>query len=154
MVTKTVPGQTMQDQIILPDDQVPAPSSLDVFFSGDSNKTLLISDGEINKFIAIVLQENGRARPADITSLDDLYLCYRIAISYAAQAFKEIQAQTFGRLADNDWSWTAGLPIYVGANGVLTQTKPTSPAAVWTRIIAVAETPRIIMMQQFAPEAL
>jgi hypothetical protein len=36
-----------------------------------------------------------------------------------------------GLITNNGWSWTNGLPIFVQANGVLTQTLPTHP---WRRI--------------------
>lgn len=47
------------------------------------------------------------------------------------------RVQVFGPMREVSWSWTPGLPIYVGANGALTQTAPTSG---WLQRIAVADT--------------
>lgn len=35
------------------------------------------------------------------------------------------QICNFGEMTSSVWNWTIGLPIYVGADGILTQTKPT-----------------------------
>ena len=34
--------------------------------------------------------------------------------------------QTYGRLFESSWNWTVGTPVYLGTNGVLTQTCPTT----------------------------
>lgn len=37
-----------------------------------------------------------------------------------------VPIQTFGELTEGSWTWTAKLPIYLGANGTLTQTPPST----------------------------
>jgi len=44
----------------------------------------------------------------------------------AADAGYTVQVQQFGYLTHVGWSWTPGQPIFVGTNGALTQTAPTS----------------------------
>lgn len=43
----------------------------------------------------------------------------------AAIAGDDVSVMTSGKLSDPSWSWVAG-PIYVGADGALTQTAPTT----------------------------
>lgn len=51
----------------------------------------------------------------------------------------DIIVQKFGELTFAGWAWTPGLPIFVGANGQLTQTPPANPA-VFSQIVAQALT--------------
>jgi len=51
--------------------------------------------------------------------------------------------QTYGPMREPSWSWTPGLPIYVGSAGALTQTAPTSG---WLQQIAVADSPTQIFI--------
>ena len=46
------------------------------------------------------------------------------------------RVQVYGPLLEASWAWTAGLPIFVGSTGTLTQTAPTSG---WLQQIAVAD---------------
>ena len=50
-----------------------------------------------------------------------------------------------GPLTDPSWSWTPDAPIFVGPNGVLTQTAPTNSA----RRVAWAATPTLINVDIF-----
>lgn len=42
----------------------------------------------------------------------------------AASSGQSMQVQTLGDLEEPSWTWTPGLPIYLGLNGALTQTVP------------------------------
>ena len=44
--------------------------------------------------------------------------------------------QVYGPMAEPSWTWTPGQPIYVGSNGVLAQTVPTTG---WLQQVAVAD---------------
>ena len=46
--------------------------------------------------------------------------------THAAIAGATIVIQAFGEFTEPTWNWTAGSPIYLGANGTLTQTPPTT----------------------------
>lgn len=42
----------------------------------------------------------------------------------AAMAGALVAVKTFGEFSEPTWNWNAGEPLYLGANGVLTQTPP------------------------------
>lgn len=58
-----------------------------------------------------------------------------------------------GRMTEPSWAWTPGGALYVGTNGLMTQTPPVSPA-VFSKIIAVAETATRVLMLHEPPVML
>jgi hypothetical protein len=59
------------------------------------------------------------------------------------------QLQVLGPMRNTDWTWTAGLPIFVGPAGVLTQTMP---AVGWLQQIAIADSATLIYVDPQLPE--
>jgi hypothetical protein len=55
----------------------------------------------------------------------------------AAGTGDEVAFVVVGPVTEPSWNWTPG-PVYLGANGVLTQTPPTAPAAVFLAQIGFA----------------
>jgi hypothetical protein len=53
------------------------------------------------------------------------------------------RVQVYGPMIEGTWSWATGQPIYVGANGTLTQTPPANG---WLQQIAVADSPTQIFI--------
>jgi hypothetical protein len=53
----------------------------------------------------------------------------------ATSAGLSATAIAFGPLVEPTWNWTVGSPVYLGLNGALTQTYPTSPGADFSRVI-------------------
>lgn len=56
-----------------------------------------------------------------------------------------------GALIEPSWAWTPGLPIYAGANGLLTQT---APVAGWLRVLGFATSPTSMVVQLLPPFVL
>ena len=54
----------------------------------------------------------------------------------AALSGADVEVVTAGELVEPSWSWTPGLPVFVGAGGVLTQDAPQDPG-VFCRVIGV-----------------
>jgi len=61
-----------------------------------------------------------------------------------------INVRVKGQITDGSWNWTIGLPIFVGLNGLLTQTAPTGPTN-HVRQIATALTATSIYVDNYAP---
>lgn len=57
-----------------------------------------------------------------------------------------------GEVVEPTWSWTPGLPIFVGVNGALTQTF--DPGWAWVRIVAVATSATSIVVGLREPMTL
>lgn len=69
----------------------------------------------------------------------------------AASAGAPVSVQTEGELIEPSWSWTPGLPVFVGASGALTQT---SPAAGFALVVGFAQSPTSLWIQPRPPVVL
>lgn len=58
----------------------------------------------------------------------------------AANAGSSATIRTSGEIEEPSWNWTPGLPIFLGANGTMTQTQPESPS-VFSVVVAFPLTP-------------
>lgn len=68
----------------------------------------------------------------------------------AALAGGSVTVVALGEVIEPTWAWTPEGSIYLGANGVLTQTVPSSPAR-FIEQVAVAETPTSIYFDPKIP---
>lgn len=69
----------------------------------------------------------------------------------AANVGTVVTVKIFGELTEPTWSWTPDQPIYLGNNGVLTQTVPISPSSTFSLIIGVAVTATKIYINPMPP---
>lgn len=87
--------------------------------------------GTINRTAAVVLSgqrvittdENGGAIYADKDTSSHVGRVLGISMN-AAMIGALVVVKTFGEFSEPTWNWNAGDPIYLGANGTLTQTPP------------------------------
>lgn len=94
-----------------------------------------IAGAVINGHRAVVT-DNGLARHADKDNLDHFGRVRGISANAAAKD-ATVRIQVFGPMAEPSFTFTPGQPIFVGTDGHLTQTAPTSG---WLQQVAVAET--------------
>jgi hypothetical protein len=59
-----------------------------------------------------------------------------------------VEVQITGTQTEPSWAWNVGLPVFVGTNGVLTQTPPTSGQ---TLIVGWAATPTKVVIDKQTP---
>lgn len=64
----------------------------------------------------------------------------------AASSGSSIDVVHFGEITEPSWSWTLGMPIYLGTNGYMTQTAPTSPTALFSMVVAFPISPTSIFV--------
>lgn len=74
---------------------------------------------------AVVLNSNEEAIYADYSNLDHAFKVLGITTG-AASAGADATIQPFGEIAEPSWNWALDQPVYLGANGQLTQTPPSS----------------------------
>lgn len=87
-----------------------------------------------------------------MTNDDDAQLHLRPGVtSGAANQGEPATAVIVGRLEESTWSWTTGAPIYVGTNGLLTQTPPSAPAAEFLLEVGVALAPTVMFVDPQMP---
>jgi hypothetical protein len=65
----------------------------------------------------------------------------------AAIAGSSVEVLTYGVVSEPSWSWTPG-PLYLGANGLITQVPPTAPGAVFIAQIGVAISPTLVWIDR------
>lgn len=65
----------------------------------------------------------------------------------AAGAGAPVSALMIGPLTEPSWNWTPG-PVYLGINGMLTQTPPTAPAALFLAQVGAAIGPTTIIVDR------
>ena len=76
--------------------------------------------------------------------------CVRGITTGAAIGGDTVRIQVYGPMTDPSFDWQPG-PIYVGTNGVLTQTPPTTG---WLQQVATADSPTLIFIDIQPPIAL
>lgn len=97
-----------------------------------------------HRAIALV---NNFAVHADQANAAHNGLCVGIS-TQAAAAGGTVAVQVFGPMAEPGWVWTPNQPIYVGGDGVLTQTPPVTG---WLQRVAVALTSTKIFVDPQPP---
>lgn len=106
----------------------------------------------LTKYTLSALSANKVVRLSDATHVTPISALERsdawgaIAVTVTAASAPEtaVSVIVFGELADDSWNWVPGLPIFVGANGGLTQTR--DPAWAFVRVIGNAISPARIFI--------
>jgi hypothetical protein len=103
--------------------------------------TTLVASTSLSALRCITTDGSGLAKYATPDSLANAVV---IGISTtAANTGENITIKTSGQITDASWNWTKGV-IYLGANGVLTQTAPTGGSIVVHVAKAITSTTLII----------
>ncbi len=105
----------------------------DARFAGP--KIQRLAAGTVGGQRAIVLLGNS-ALHADNTNAAHFGKCVGVSC-HASVAGDMVDVQVFGPMVDPGWNWTPDGPVFVGADGVLTQTPPTSG---WLQRVGLANT--------------
>lgn len=69
----------------------------------------------------------------------------------AALAGQDLSYQTSGEVTEPSWSLTPDMPVYLGVDGLFTQTPPTNPPSVFTQVIGFAAGPTTIFFNPQQP---
>ena len=96
---------------------------------------------------AVILDNAGQFAYADSGTPSH---AYRVAgiLPYAISQGTEGVAYRLGEITDAVWSWTRGSPIFLGTNGQLTQTPPTTGILL---VLAQPISPTVINLVQPVP---
>lgn len=103
--------------------------------------TTLVASTSISALRCVTTDSNGLAKYATPDTLANALV---IGVSTnAANTGENVTVKTSGELSDASWNWTKGA-IYLGANGVLTQTAPSGGSIVVHVAKAITATKIII----------
>ena len=91
---------------------------------------------------AIVLNATGQALPADAS--DPTHFAVAGVTVGAATAGDNVEVQNSGVLEHSGWTFTAGLPVFLGLAGAITQVLP--PGVVFSKVLGVAVSPTRISL--------
>jgi hypothetical protein len=93
---------------------------------GDGSNLTYIAGGAIggHRFVAL---DGDELRYAGNDAIEDASLTLGLSLNAAASG-GDVEVQFSGPVFNAGWSWSPGLPVYLGTNGQLTQTPPAAPA--------------------------
>lgn len=81
----------------------------------------------------VVLDSAGAPVYADNTNSSHVHKVFGITLN-AGNSGDTISCVRSGEVVESTWNWTLDLPIFLGTNGLLTQTAPANPA-VFSQIV-------------------
>lgn len=108
----------------------------------------LIASGAIGGHRVVVTNGDGTCSYADASNVAHKMRIVGISSSAAIDG-ADVIIVTLGKIIETSWNWTIGEPVFVGTNGLLTQTAPTTPS--FQHIIGVAIDADTIFVQQNQP---
>jgi hypothetical protein len=126
LVEVMVPAAPQIVEVIVPGPQGPA---------GDT--TITLPAGAVVSGHRVIAWESGEARHADPTVLSDARRVIGVSLN-AALSGAPVTVRQSGLVVDASLALTPGLPVYLGANGTLTQIPPAAPAAAYALRIGSA----------------
>lgn len=95
---------------------------------------------------AVTQRSDGQLVYADNTTLFHLHSPVWLTMG-AISSGADGEVLVYGTLTEPSWSWIPGGALYLGANGVLTQTPP-QPPAVFSAMIGVATGPTTVFIDR------
>jgi hypothetical protein len=83
---------------------------------------------------AVILGTDGKLAYASAAEIAHAGRVIGITVA-AADENESCQVQTFERLEEPSWNWDVNLPVYLAADGLLTQVAPSSPASKFSLVL-------------------
>lgn len=102
---------------------------------------------------AVSPRADGTLEYADPTQLVNINRAVWLTTS-AVSAGAVAAVRTMGEVIEPSWSWTPGMAVYLGANGMLTQTVPVAPSSAFLLELGTAITPTSLFFDPGIPIAL
>lgn len=119
---------------------------------GSERVTVDLEAGEaLGGHRAVTVDANGKAIYASNLTAAHLYKVVGITLNAAILAGTVIVLKD-GAVEETSWSWTVGSPVFLGSNGLLTQTLPTAPA--FLQILGVPLSPTRLLVSIREPIVL
>lgn len=112
-----------------------------------------VAAGTVNGGRAVLLNASGEAEHADAGTLAHAGRVCGVARD-AALVGEGLDIVESGLMDDVAWTWTPGLPIFLGAAGMLTQVEPATPGCVFSCIVGRAITATRLQVAVQAPVIL
>lgn len=114
---------------------------------GDGVLTLLAT-GSLGGHRLVAADGAGGVTYASCDAAQDLPAVLGMTL-HAAVGGEDIAIRRIGEVEESSWAWTPGQPVYLGLNGVPTQTLP--PEAIFGLIVGIPTTPTTLFMAPREP---
>jgi hypothetical protein len=108
---------------------------------------IYLSGEELSGHRVVMVDMDGLVYYADKDTIQDSQRVLGITVGAVSQGV-EINISTLGEMTELTWNWIAGLAIFLGNDGVLTQTPPITG---FQMVVAFAITPTKIMINPKPP---
>lgn len=96
----------------------------------DADNVVIRTSGQaISGGRVVKLGPDGKVYLASAGVVGDATLIVGVAVTATSGPDESLTVRLEGRMTDPVWSWTPGMPLYCGANGVLSHTPPAPPMA-------------------------
>lgn len=98
----------------------------------------------------VALDANGQLVYADNADPD---MAWRVVgmTTHAADAGDAVTVQRLGEIVEPSWAWDMTCPVWLGRNGIPTQTPPAAPDAVFSLVIGFPVTPTALFIDPALP---
>jgi hypothetical protein len=116
---------------------------------GDSVTEARTAAGNLSGHRVVKVIPDGRVAYANASEDGDASTVLGVTTNAAADG-AEINVRVLGEVVEFGWSWTAGLPVWLGDGGHLTQTPPAPPAA-FSLVVGFAVAPDTIFVRPEPP---
>ena len=90
-------------------------------------RVTLTASATLSGHRAVTLRPDGTLEYADNTTLSHLHVPIWLTTA-AIMSGDSGEVLLYGVFTEPSWSWTPDTPLYLGANGIITQSVPTAPA--------------------------
>lgn len=110
-------------------------------------KLTVIASANLSGHRAITRRIDGTVEYADNTTASHLHAPIWLTMS-AVSLGAETEVLVYGTLTEPSWSWVPQLPLYLGTNGVITQTPPSPPGALFLAPLGVATGPTTVFVDR------
>lgn len=107
------------------------------------------ADSTIGGHRVIVLNANEAPEYADNSNSSHIHKVMGVTLN-AGNAGDTISIVRSGEVVEPTWNWTLNSPVFLGTNGLLTQTPPQSPA-VFSQIVGFPKTPTTLFVHLREP---
>jgi hypothetical protein len=100
-------------------------ANLSIPSSGGQLSDALPASANLSALRAVAINDSGQLIYADAAMAAHAYRVVGV-LTTAVTTGNTAQVLQGGKASDSSWGWARGTPIYIGGNGVLTQTAPSS----------------------------
>ena len=119
----------------------------------DTVEIAKVADAAISGLRVVVDLGSNRVRHADPGTLSDAYRILGVTLDAAAED-EDVMVKLEGQISSGSFSFTPGEPVFVSADGALTQTPPALPGSLYRVVVGYAVSATVLTLRISEPVEL